>query len=170
MKHHSKLHNKLVLTYYRTRCDRRHALVCVIIHCFKITQKTLVFDVSDKQGHCSGTCAHSVLAGQQEGAHKTASEYLQSASAKMMLGFLPPSSRVTLFRLLFPAASWISLPTCGGSRGCISSFTCWDLHCQALLNLPISGKLSLINPAGKHFQPHTHPSTSLQANWNRSAT
>lgn len=32
-----------------------------IIHCFKITQKTLkVFDVSDKQGHCSGTCAHTV--------------------------------------------------------------------------------------------------------------
>lgn len=121
----------------------------------------MVFDVSDKQGHCSGTCAHTVLAGQQEGAHKTASEYLQSASAKMMLGFLPPSSRVTLFRLLFPAASWISLPTCGGSRGCISSFTCWDLRCRASLNLPISGKLSLINPTAQTTLPvlHTHTHT-----------
>lgn len=38
-------------------------------------------------------------------------ENSQSASAKMMFGLFPPSSSVTLFRLLFPAASWISLPT-----------------------------------------------------------
>lgn len=44
--------------------------------------------------------------------NKTLQDYLRSASAKMMLGFFPPSSSVTFFRLLFPAASWISLPTC----------------------------------------------------------
>lgn len=36
---------------------------------------------------------------------------LQSASAKIILGLFPPSSRVTLFKLLLPAASWISFPT-----------------------------------------------------------
>ena len=38
-------------------------------------------------------------------------EYSQSQSAKTIMGFLPPSSRVTLFRLLSPAALWISFPT-----------------------------------------------------------
>ena len=36
---------------------------------------------------------------------------LQSASAKIILGLFPPSSRVTRFKLLLPAASWISFPT-----------------------------------------------------------
>jgi len=73
-----------------------------------------VFDVKwQREGLWGSTCAQTVAAGQQEGGRKTVSEYLQSASAKMMLGLFPPSSSVTLFRLLFPAASWISLPTCG---------------------------------------------------------
>lgn len=38
--------------------------------------------------------------------------YLQSQSANTIQGFFPPSSRVTLFRLLLAAASWISWPTC----------------------------------------------------------
>lgn len=41
----------------------------------------------------------------------TESSYSQSASANTMHGLFPPSSRVTLFRLLFPAASLINLPT-----------------------------------------------------------
>lgn len=35
-----------------------------------------------------------------------------SASDMMMLGLFPPSSRVTLLRLLLPAATWICWPTC----------------------------------------------------------
>lgn len=38
-------------------------------------------------------------------------DYLQSASSMMTRGLLPPSSRVTRFRLQAPAACWISLPT-----------------------------------------------------------
>lgn len=38
-----------------------------------------------------------------------------SASANTMQGLFPPSSRVTLFRLLFPAASLIILPTWNGA-------------------------------------------------------
>lgn len=36
---------------------------------------------------------------------------LQSQSAKTIFGFFPPSSSVTRFRLLSPAALWISFPT-----------------------------------------------------------
>lgn len=95
-------------------------LVTLEVQCFERAQKSLDFEVINKWqaggggGRGCDTCAHNVVVGHQEGAHKTVSVYLQSASAKMMLGFLPPSSSVTLFRLLFPAASWISLPTCGG--------------------------------------------------------
>ncbi len=78
-----------------------------------------VFDVSLR----SSTCAQTVAVGQQEASRKTVSEYLQSASAKMMLGLFPPSSSVTLFRLLFPAASWISLPTCGERRAALITGT-----------------------------------------------
>lgn len=45
-------------------------------------------------------------------ANKHSSRYLQSASAHTMQGFFPPSSSVTLLRLLFEAASLISFPTC----------------------------------------------------------
>lgn len=38
--------------------------------------------------------------------------HLQSQSANTMQGFFPPSSRVTLFRLLLAAASLINWPTC----------------------------------------------------------
>lgn len=38
-------------------------------------------------------------------------ENLLSASDMMILGLFPPSSRVTLLRLLFPAAVWIRWPT-----------------------------------------------------------
>lgn len=50
------------------------------------------------EGQCARTCRRSV-------------EDLQSASAKIILGLFPPSSRVTLFKLLLPAASWMSFPT-----------------------------------------------------------
>lgn len=36
---------------------------------------------------------------------------LLSASDMMILGLFPPSSRVTLLRLLFPAATWMRWPT-----------------------------------------------------------
>lgn len=56
--------------------------------------------------------------------NKTSLDNLQSASAKIMLGFFPPSSSVTLFRLLLPAASWINLPTCKGNRSRVYSQRC----------------------------------------------
>lgn len=45
-------------------------------------------------------------------ANEHSSPYLQSASAHTMQGFFPPSSNVTLLRLLLEAASLISFPTC----------------------------------------------------------
>lgn len=42
---------------------------------------------------------------------KQGSFYLQSQSANTIQGFFPPSSKVTLFRLLLAAASLISWPT-----------------------------------------------------------
>lgn len=50
-------------------------------------------------------------AGQYARACKRSVVDLQSASAKIILGLFPPSSRVTRFKLLLPAASWISFPT-----------------------------------------------------------
>lgn len=45
-------------------------------------------------------------------ANTPSSPYSQSASAHTMQGFFPPSSNVTLLRLLLEAASLISFPTC----------------------------------------------------------
>lgn len=50
-------------------------------------------------------------------ANTPSSPYSQSASAHTMQGFFPPSSNVTLLRLLLEAASLISFPTCETQRG-----------------------------------------------------
>lgn len=44
------------------------------------------------------------------------SSYSLSASDMMIFGLFPPSSRVTLLRLLSAAAFWIRCPTCRVSR------------------------------------------------------
>lgn len=44
------------------------------------------------------------------------SSYSLSASDMMIFGLFPPSSRVTLLRLLSAAAFWIRCPTCRDSR------------------------------------------------------
>lgn len=53
--------------------------------------------------------------------HLLPPEDLLSASDMMILGLFPPSSRVTLLRLLLPAAIWIRWPTCGEAETHTSS-------------------------------------------------
>lgn len=74
---------------------------------------------------------------------------LQSASAKIMLGLFPPSSRVTRFKLLLPAASWISFPTWkkgNGERFCTSCS--WD-HKVARGSCMQQWDRVVVDPAGQ---------------------
>ena len=58
----------------------------------------------DSEGFCSERPQHRQPV--------AAPKHSLSASDMMMLGLFPPSSRVTLLRLLLPAATWIRRPTC----------------------------------------------------------
>lgn len=58
---------------------------------------------------------HYQTPGRMKSEKLTSGFYSLSASANTMQGLFPPSSRVTLFRLLFPAASLIILPTWNGA-------------------------------------------------------
>lgn len=81
------------------------------------------------------TVWHDQAPKRRKGEKLTSGFYSLSASANTMQGLFPPSSRVTLFRLLFPAASLIILPTWNGA-----------LQKRRLKPaLPTAGLLSILN-------------------------
>ena len=83
-----------------------------------------------------------------------------SASAKTMLGLLPPSSRLIFFRLLLPAACIISLPTSTLPVKAILSTSMWAARAApAVSPKPVT---TLTTPSGTPASRMSWPSSSAE--------